>query len=148
MKLTELFPQGRKVEIQGKEYELVFSTRAVLQLERDYPDKTIEGKEITTDNQIAALIKRSMSKQGIKASDLVNFLYACLLNTKSFSDKEKLIDVIEPLHFTSYADAIVYAYLQKQLTPEQIEKLEVMAQSGDSKKKPESGILEQSTHSI
>lgn len=143
MNLSELFPQGAKVQIQGKEYELKFSTRTLLQLEKDYPEKD----EVTTQEQIADLVKKALSTKGLKASDLVNLLFAVLLHTKDFSSKEVLIDAIEPKDFSDYVDAIIIAYMQSKPTSEQLEKLEVMSQTGDTKKKTESETTELNTHS-
>lgn len=124
MKLSELFPELVKIQIQGKEYEVKFGTRAVLQLERDYPDP-------------AQMLKALQSTvTGMKAADLINFLFAGLLHTKAFPDKEILIDAIEPQDLSAYAEAIVAAYMQSKATPEQLEKLEVMAEVSEVKKKP------------
>lgn len=122
MKLSELFPELVKVKIQGIEYELKFGTRAVIQLERDYqePDKLADAFQSTF--------------AGMKAVDLINFLYAGLLQTKVFTDKEMIIEAIEPKDFAAYSDAIVSAYIRSRATPEQLEKLEVMNEANGTKK--------------
>ena len=122
MKLTELFPKIVKIKIQGQEYEVKFGTRAILQLERDYPEL----------EQLAKAFQAAFT--GMKAKDLINFLIAGLIHTKEFADKEVLIDAIEPKDFPKYADAIVSAYMQAKSTPEQLEKLQVMAEANGSKK--------------
>jgi Phage protein. len=149
MKLSELFPDGTKIIIQGKEHEVKISTRSLLQFEKDYPENMVinDGVEcvVTTQEQIATLINKAISEKGLKVSALINLLYAALLHTKEYPTKESLIEVIEPKDFSDYVDAIVLAYIQSQPTTEQIEKLEVMSQAGDTKKKAESEITEQST---
>jgi len=134
MKLSELFPAMPKVTISGIEYEIKFNTRAVLQLEKDYPNQ----------EELANVMKSVIS--GIKVSDLINVLFAGLLHTKGFKDKDSLIDAIEPINFNSYADAILSAYMLSSVSPEQLEKLEVL--SADSKKKAEPETLPGNTLSI
>lgn len=149
MKLSELFPKGAKVTIQGQEYELRFNTRAILQLEYDYPDKELSDgekeKTITSQRQISDVIAKALGG-GMRTADLVNLLYADLLHTKAFPNKDSIIDAIEPCDFAQYADAIFYSYMQAQRTPEQIEKLEIM--SAASKKKPADETTAASGHSI
>lgn len=146
MKLSELFPQGPKVIIQGKEYELKFSTRAVLQFEMDYPDTVIDDKKVTTQQQTAKVLGSVLS--GIKAADLIDVLYASLLHTKAFKDKDSLIDAMDPKDFGSYADAVFNAYFLSNATPEQLEKLEVMSQTNGAKKNEDSAIMPKSGPSI
>lgn len=129
-----MFPEMPKVKIGGKEYELKFNTRSVIQLEKDYPNP----------DEIRNILKNILT--GIKAIDLINLLFAGLLNTKSFKDKEVLIDIIEPRDFNDYADAILAAYMRSCVSPEQIEKLEVLAVG--AKKKAEAETSPVNTLSI
>lgn len=134
MKLSELFPAMPKVTISDVEYEIKLNTRAVLQLEKDYPNQ----EELTN------VMKSVFS--GIKVSDLINVLFAGLLHTKGFKDKDSLIDAIEPINFNSYADAILSAYILSSVSQEQLEKLEVL--SAESKKKEEPETLQANMPSI
>lgn len=134
MKLSELFPDMPKVIIGGAEYEVKFGTRSIIQLENDYPEP----------DELSSILKNVLT--GIKAVDLINVLFAGLLNTKAFKEKEALIDAVEPRDFTDYADAILAAYMRSSVSPEQIEKLEVLA--ADAKKKAEIGTSQESTLSI
>lgn len=144
MKLSELFPRRAKIEIQGKEYELRFNTRAILQLERDYPDKKVaadgEEREISSALQVAEIVGAALHGK-MKTSDMVNLLYAELLHTKVFPSKETLIDAIEPKDFSRYVDGIVYAHITAQLAREQVEKLEVLAEANGAKKNEANEIL-------
>jgi hypothetical protein len=125
MKLSELFPDMPKVVIDGVEYEVKFGTRAVLQVENDYP----------TPDEVKNVLQTLLT--GVKASDLINLLFAGLLNTKAFKDKDSLIDAIEPKDFTAYADAILAAYTQSVVNQEQLDKLEVLSLNAKKKADPE-----------
>lgn len=132
MKLTELFPELIKINIQDKQYELKFNTRAILQMEQDYPDAKEREKLILmdgTDKKGNPLIEIRST------SDLINLLYAGLLHTKAFTDKDTLTDAIEPVHFGAYTNAVFAAFMQARLTPEQMEKLEVMSEANPKKNK-------------
>lgn len=128
MKLSELFEQMPKVVIDGKEYELVFGTRAKIQTKLDY----------VTDERIQAVIYSMFN--GIAIDDLLNMLYACLLNSKAFNSKEELLDKIDlatPEDLRIYADSVMGAWTKASLTKEQIEKIEVLNAQSQSKKKIE-----------
>lgn len=140
MKLTELFPELPILKLGGKEYELKHTTRSMIQLERDYPDITVDGKEKLTQERIITAINSIFT--GMKHTDAANFLYAQLLHTNEFNNKEKLIDVMETNQFNTYIDNIFCAYKLSTLTPEQIEKMEVMAKINGAKKKPEVEITQ------
>lgn len=131
MKLAELFPDLIKIKIQGKEYELKYGTRALLQMEKDYPDRKEREKLITMsfadDSDRPQIVIGS-------TTDLINLLHAGLLHTKAFSDKEVLTDAIEPRDFNDYVNAVFAAFMQARATPEQLEKLQVMAEANGAKK--------------
>ena len=142
MKITELFPELPKIILNSTEHELKYSTRAMLQLEIDYPDQTIEDKEITSQERIMTALNSGFTK--MKTTDLVNLLYAGLIHTGSFK-KETLIDAMQPYDFPTYIDHILTAYQLSKSTPEQLEKMEVMATTSKSKKKAEVEITEANT---
>ena len=142
MKLTELFPDLPSVVLNAVEYEVKYATRATLQLEKDYPDQTIEDKEITSQERILTALNSGFTK--MKTIDLVNLLYAGLTHTKTFS-KETLIDSMQPRDFQLYINHIITAYQLSKSTPEQLEKMEIMAQQNKSKKKAEQEITEANT---
>lgn len=142
MKLTELFPDMPKVILNGKEYEIIFNTRSMLQLEVDYPDKIHEGKEITSPELILNALNSAFSM--MKTTDLINLLHAGLIHTKEFN-KEMLADAIQPCYFPVYMDHIVLAYQLSKSTPEQIEKMEVMSAASGSKKKIVQEIMPENT---
>lgn len=139
MKLTELFPKGAVITIDGKDYELEYSTRSVLQLENDYPeqtvkeDKTDNSRYISTDEQVRKMMGKLLAGRLPKV-DFIRLLFALLANTKAFKKQEDLIDLVKPLDFPVYGDAMVYAFTKGINTPEQFEKLEVMAEASESKK--------------
>lgn len=128
MKLTELFPEMPTVTIGDIKYEVKFNTRAILQLEKDYPNPGDLGEVLKTITT------------GMKVSDLVNVLFAGLLHTKVFKDKDAVIDVIEPREFNNYADAILAAYMRSSMSAEQLEKLEVLSQGSKKKAEPETSL--------
>jgi hypothetical protein len=147
MKLTELFPEAVKVKILDKEYSVVFGTRALIQLERDYPDEKKRAGLL----RILPDKKEENPQMQLKIGgtvDLVNLLYAGLLHTKAFPDKDLLIDAIEPRDYPDYINAIFSAFINSQATPEQLEKMEVLAESSKSKKNEEPAITVQSMPSI
>lgn len=144
MKLTELFPELIKIKIQNKEYELKFNTRAVLQMEKDYPD--VKDREALIS--MAGVDKKKQPIIAIKDTQaLIDLLYAGLLHTKAFADKDTLTDAIEPRDFGDYTNAVFAAFMQAKLTPEQMEKLEVMDQVNPSKKNIAGETTPASTHS-
>jgi len=136
MKITELFPELPAVMLNSKEYELKFATRAILQLEIEYPDQAIEGGIITSQERILNALNSGFTR--MKTADLVNLLHAGLAHTKAFN-KETLIDAMQPYDFPLYINHIITAYQLSKSTPEQLEKMEVMAQANKSKKKMEKG---------
>jgi len=141
MKLSELFPVEPKITIEGKEYELVYNTRAVLRLERDYPDITVDGKTIETPTRVNKVIESMLT--GVKAADLINVLHAML--AKEFPSKEDFIDMLDLKRFDDYCSAAFVAITNARLTEEQIDKLEVLA--AQAKKKAQAAIMEQNTAS-
>lgn len=146
MKLTELFPDVPQLTLEGKDYELKYAMRAILQLAKDYPEKMVNDKKITTNEQIVDVLNSGIT--GMKPEDMVNMLYAGLIYTKAFKTKDELIDVMEPCYFSDYISNILLAYRVSQMTPEQREKMEVMAATSKSKKKePVSATTDGSTHS-
>ena len=122
MDLRELLPKIPKVKIDDKEYELVYSTRAMLLLEDYYP----------TPQALAAVIQTIES--GMKTSDIINFLQAGLLGAGLNIDKEVLIDKLSPRYFNDYAEAIFKGFLNSRCTEEQLEKLYVASLQSDKKK--------------
>lgn len=143
MKLSELFPDMPSIVLNGKQYELIYNTRAMLQLEKDYPDQIIDDKEINSADRILKILNSMFT--GMKTTDLVNFLHAGLLHTKAFS-KESLIDAMSTHYFNIYIENIFTAYTLSKSTPEQKEKMEVMAAANGSKKKMDQEITVESTH--
>ena len=132
MKLSELFPEMVKITIAGREHKLKFGTRATLQLETDYPDEKERAGLIVAE----AVDGEGRPMMRIRSTnDLVNMLFAGLLHEKSFASKDELIDAIEPVDFGDYINAIFAALMMARATPEQLEKLQVMAESGSAKKK-------------
>lgn len=147
MKLSDLFPSLPKLILGGKECELKFTTRSMLQLEKDYPEKIVKDKIVTTEEQIITALNSGFT--GMKPTDIVNLLYAGLIHTKSFADKEILVDAMEPCYFPDYIHNILMAFRLSKMTPEQQEKLEVMNQTSKSKKKePAQETTPESTPSI
>lgn len=150
MKLSELFPEAVKVKIQGVEYAVKFGTRALIQMEQDYPD----------EKERASLLKAGAPKKKGKedvpqmmieirsTADMVNLLYAGLLHTKAFPDKDILMDAIEPRDYPGYINAIFSAFVQSKATPEQLEKMQVMAEVNGSKKNVVSATTAQNMPSI
>ena len=139
MKLTELFPQLIKIKIQENEYPLKFGTRAVIQMEHDYPDE----KERASLLKIQQVDKDAQPVVKVRSTeDLVNLLYAALLHTRAFPDKDSVIDTIEPPDYGDYINAIFAAFMQARATPEQLEKLQVMTELSDSKKNKQVGITQ------
>ncbi|EIW20711.1 MULTISPECIES: hypothetical protein [Pelosinus] len=132
MKLTELFPDMPKVILNGKEYEVIFNTRSMRQLEFDYPDKIQDGKEITSPELILNALNSAFGM--MKTTDLINLLHAGLIHTNQFN-KETLVDAMQPCFFPVYMDHIILAYQLSKSTPEQLEKMEVMSAVNGSKKK-------------
>jgi len=143
LNLSTLFPDLPKITLNGTEQELKFTTRSLLQLEKDYPDQTIDGKEKTSQELILNALNSGFSM--MKTTDLVNLLYAGLIHNKSFDNKESLIDAMETHAFPVYIDHILTAYQLSKSTPEQIEKMEVMAQANGSKKKTKKETLQENT---
>ncbi len=140
MKLTELFPDMPKVILNDKEYEVIFNTRSMRQLEYDYPDKMQDGKEITSPELILNALNSAFGM--MKTTDLINLLHAGLIHTNQFN-KETLVDAMQPCYFPVYMDHIILAYQLSKSTPEQLEKMEVMSAVNGSKKKMEEEIMPQ-----
>ena len=136
MKISELFPVEPKITLGGKEYELTYNTRAYLQLERDYPDITVDGKTIETPHRINKVIASMLT--GVKASDLINVLHAMLVT--EIPNKETLIDLLDLKNFDDYCSAAFVAVANARMTEEQTEKLEVLA--AQAKKKAQDAIME------
>ena len=99
MKITELFPELPAVILNGVEYDLKFSTRAMLQLEIDYPDQVVADVVATSQERIMTALNSGFTR--MKTVDLVNLLYAGLVHTKSFK-KETLIDAMAMHDFPTY----------------------------------------------
>ena len=142
MKLSELFPVEPKINLGGKDYELIYNTRAVLQLERDYPDITDGDRVIESSPHRIAVITGSLLTS-VKATDIINLVYAMLLHTKEFPNKDVLIDLLDVGSFDDYCSAAFVAIVNAKITDEQREKLEVLA--AQAKKKATKEILEQNT---
>lgn len=145
MKLSELFPKNAIITLQGQEYEVKINTRATLQLEHDYPDKVVEGKEVSSQTQLQRVFASALSN--MKSIDMVNVLFAGLLHTKAFKTKDELIDAMEIHDHELYTGAIISACVNSTLTPEQLEKLEVMQVTSKAKKNELSETTEQNTPS-
>ena len=143
MKLTELFPVDSKITLGGKEYELIYNTRAVLQLERDYPDIKDGDKVIEAPQRINKITASMLT--GVSATDLINVLFALLLSSKAFLNKDALVDLLEISKFDEYCSAAWVAIVNARITDEQREKLEVLA--AQAKKKALGEIMGQSTAS-
>ncbi|MBU2703688.1 hypothetical protein Ga0466249_004836 [Sporomusaceae bacterium BoRhaA] len=136
MKLSELFPEAVKVKIQGIQYGIKFGTRALIQMEQDYPDEK-ERVSLLKAGAPKKKGKEDAPQMMIKirsTADMVNMLYAGLLHTKAFPDKDDLIDAIEPHDYPDYINAIFSASVQSKATPEQLEKMQVMSEVNGSKK--------------
>ena len=142
MKLSELFPVEPKITLAGKDYALIYNTRAVLRLEREYPDITVEGKTVETPQRINKVIESMLT--GVKASDLINVMHAMLAT--EIPSKDDLIDILDLKKFDEYCSAAFVAITNARLTEEQIEKLEVLA--SQAKKKAQDAIIAQNTASI
>jgi len=134
MDLVTLFPEMPQLTLNGIKQEVKFTTRSLLQLERDYPDQTIDGKEITSQERIMTALNSGFTM--MKTHDLVNLLYAGLINNGTFN-KETLVDAMQVCDFPIYIEHIITAYQLSKSTPEQLEKMEVMAAANKSKKKME-----------
>lgn len=145
MRLDDLFPEMPQLILNGIKQEVKFTTRSLLQLERDYPDQTIDSKEITSQERIIAALNSGFTM--MKTTDLVNLLYAGLINNGTFN-KETLIDAMQLCDFPIYIDHIITAYQLSKSTPEQLEKMEVMAAANKSKKKMDQEIMQASTPTI
>ena len=137
MKLTDLFPNLPKIILNNTEYELKYATRAMLQLEIDYPSQVVGDQEITSQERILTVLNSAFTQ--MKTIDLVNLLYAGLIHTGSFK-KETLVDAMQPYDFNTYMGHIVSAWRLCKATPEQLEKMEVMAAASKSKKKADQEI--------
>ncbi len=146
MKLSELFPRKATITIQGQEYEVKINTRASLQLEYDYPDKVVDGKEVTSQAQIQKVFASALSN--MKTVDLVNVLFAGLLHTKAFRTKDNLVDAMDIAEHATYIDAIINACVNASPLPEQLEKLDIMAATSKVKKNELSETTAQNTPSI
>jgi len=140
MTLDELFPEMPILTLNGTKQELKFTTRSLLQLEKDYPDQTVNGKEISSQERIITALNSGFSM--MKTTDLVNLLYAGLINNGTFNE-ETLVDAMQVCDFPVYIDHIITAYQLSKSTPEQLEKMEVMAAANKSKKKMEVETMDQ-----
>ena len=147
MKLSELFPVEPKITLGGKDYDLIYSTRSIIALEREYPDVKEGDKTIETPQRIAKIANSMLT--GVKAADLINILFVMLQEEGPdgkmrfiFPDKDSLIDLLEPSHFEDYCSAAFVAMMNARITDEQREKLEVLA--SQAKKKVTAEIMAQS----
>lgn len=144
MTLFELFPDMPKITFNKIEYELKFDMRSMIQFYIDYPEKIVDEKEITTEDQLCDILNIAYEKMKMNPVDLVNFLHAGLKYTKSFN-KESLMDAMMPCFYYDYIHNILLAWQLSKSTPEQLEKMEVMAQANKSKKKAEVEITPANT---
>ncbi len=151
MKLTELFPELEIITLNGKEYEVKYTTWSMVQLERDYPDQIINNKETSSPERIMKALNSGFTQ--MKTTDLIDLLYAGICHEYEekkppIMTKEQLINAMQPCFFPTYIDHILTAYQLSKNTPEQLEKMEVMVATNGSKKKTENEILQENMPTI
>ncbi|MDT8901170.1 hypothetical protein [Anaeroselena agilis] len=134
MDLQELFPKEAKVAIGGKEYSLRFSPRGLRYLEQQYKDKELPGitegqKPVKMKDAIAIIVYFLAKAQfGLTIDEVYHLLFAGLAHTKAFPDFDDFLDVLDEHHTREYANQITIALALAYYTPEQIKKVEVMAE--------------------
>lgn len=123
MKLTEMFPEEAFVVLAGQKYLLKYNTRAKLEIEKIY------GNE----SEVRQALDSANKKQGMKVTHLFHILYACLVGAKNPVEKEILIDLMEEKKYQEYTAAVLWAFMSAQLTRQQLEMLEVIAEQAKKK---------------
>ena len=118
MKLSELMGKPQIVKIDNKDYEIKYNTRALLELE-EYP----------VGNPIL-MLQIFANPTGMTVRQIINFLYAGLIGggNKEIT-RDYLIDNILPTEYSIYLPCIVDAYASSTLTKEQMDQLEVLAET-------------------
>lgn len=120
MNLNELFPAGTKVCASDKELELQYGVKALIELERKYKNDKFKDAIAIMANFINRL------QQGIGLEDMYSLLFIGLLHTKEFKTEDEVMEAFCYHNANKYCEAIAAALMNAYLTPEQLDKMQVM----------------------